>query len=490
MTCTNQQIMRLKHMSYKHDKEIAAIKSGMTTKTARKYLSSNQLPNEMKKDRHWKTRLNIFSPIWPEIEDMLTKSPKLQAITILSYLQDKEPEKYNDNHIRTLQRLLRNWHSTSGNDKPVIFNQELKPGEQSQSDYTVMNDLGVTIAGERFNHLLFHFMLPYSLWEHASLCYSESLESLSHGYEEAVWALGYVAPEHRTDNLTAATQACGNTRLFTKNWKEVMSHYGVIPSRNNPGVSHENGSVEKSHDLLKKAVEQQLMLRGSNNFTDKEQYMHFINQLVASRNSKRLNRFKEEILILKSLPNKKYYAPVILEVKVTSFSTVRLLKIIYSVPSRLIGYKLRAYIHHNEIKLYYGSTLVETMPQIKDEMCISINYRHIIHSLVRKPGAFANYYYRDYLFPSTIFRAAHDLLVQHYPVNGAKQYLQILQLAALGSEIDVQLVLELLINSHSIPSFVEVEALLKVPCSSQIIDIDIIDPSLDDYDLLLNKTAT
>jgi hypothetical protein len=489
MTCTNQQVIRLKQMSHLYNKEVSAAKSGMSLKTARKYAKSNQLPSEMKKIRHWKTRSNIFDPIWPEIEDMLVKSPKLQAVTILEYLQFKDTNKYNDTHLRTLQRLIRNWNSTGGSDQPVIFNQKLIPGRQSQSDYTVMNELGITIDGEKFDHLLFHFMLPYSRWEHVSLCYSESLQSLTKGYDEAVWALGFVAPEHRTDNLTAATQAMGSSRVFTKNWQEVMDHYCVVPSRNNPGISNENGSVEKSHDLLKKAISQQLMLRGSSNFSDKDNYMKFINQLVDLRNLKHATRFAEEISLLKTLPSKKYYAPQMMEVKVSSFSTIRLLKGIYSVPSRLIGYKLRAYIYHGEIRLYYGSTLVQEMPQIQDNSGACINYRHLIKSLLRKPGAFANYYYRDYLFPSVIFRTAHDMLVKAYPTNGAKQYLQILQLAAIGKESDVQLALELLIEAKSIPSLLEVASLLKASIAPKIIEVKIKTSSLRDYDSLLKMAG-
>jgi len=225
-------------MSCKYNKIVAAAKSAMSAKTARKYLLVQSLPSEMKKERHWKTRSNVFSAIWCEIEDMLTKSPKLQATTILQYLINRDPDKFKPSHKRTLQDLCKNWRATSGADKDVIFSQDLKPGMQSQSDYTVMNDLSITIAGEKFDHLLFHFMLPYSLWENASLCYSESFASLSKGYDDAVWNLGGVLPEHRTDNLSAATKAAGSARVFTENWQEVMDHYGVTPSRNNPGVSH------------------------------------------------------------------------------------------------------------------------------------------------------------------------------------------------------------------------------------------------------------
>ena len=482
-------------MSCKYNKGVAAAKSGMSAKTARKYLLQNKLPSEMKQERHWKTRSNVFSPVWPEIEDMLTKSPKLQATTILQYLINRDPDKFKVSHKRTLQNLLKNWRATGGADKEVIFSQDLKPGIQSQSDYTVMNNLSITIAGEKFDHLLFHFMLPYSLWEHASLCYSESFESLSKGYDDAVWNLGGVLPEHRTDNLTAATKAAKSTRVFTQNWQEVMDHYGVVPSRNNPGVSHENGSVEKSHDLLKTAIDQALMLRGSRNFNDKEQYQQFVNNVVFSRNSnpKRVERFEEELALLKPLPSKKYYAPLILDTTVSRFSTIQLLKVTYSVPSRLIGYKLRAYIYQGEIKLMYGSGVVQTMPEIKtkNEAEASINYRHIIKSLVRKPGAFKNYVYRDHLFPNVSFRAAHDMLIAHFPVNGAKQYLKILQLAAIGSENEVQTILEQMMECSKTPSFEEVDAQIKLNYKNQnmsiISGVKVTAPNLKSYDALLQS---
>lgn len=477
-------------MSHKYNKEVSAAKSGMSTKTARKYLSSNELPGETLKSRTWKTRTNVFEKNWLEIEDMLSKSPGLQAKTIPHYLINRDHTSiFNNTHERTLQRLIRNWRATNGKEKPIIFSQKIKPGKQSQSDYTVMNDLGITIAGQQFNHMLFHFMLPYSRWEYANICYSESFESLSKGYDEAVWTLGCVAPEHRTDNLTAATQVCGSKRVFTKNWKEVMNHYDVSPSRNNPGVSNENGSIEKSHDLLKNAIRQQLMLRGSSNFTELANYQAFINAIIVSRNSMRTDRFEEELQLLKPLPNTKYYAPIILEVKVSQFSTVRILKASYSVPSRLIGYSLRAYIYQGEIKLFYGQTLVQIMPQIKDDKTeASINYRHIITSLLRKPGAFTNYYYRDHLFPTTIFRVAYDSLIKNYPVNGTKQYLQILQLAAVGSESEVETALELLISNKIVPSYKEVQELLKTS-KPPVSDVKVILPSLDEYDSLLTVAA-
>jgi len=261
-------------------------------------------------------------------------------------------------------------------------------------------------------------------------------------------------------------------------------------------VSATNGSVEKSHDLLKTAIAQGLMLRGSKNFNDKEQYMQFVNAVVSSRNSglKRVERFAEERTLLQPLPSKKYYAPLILDTTVSRFSTIQLLKVTYSVPSRLIGFKLRAYIYQSEIKLMYGKTLIQTMPQIKEAAGsgASINYRHVIKSLVRKPGAFKNYVYRDHLFPNVSFRAAHDMLVAHYPVNGTKQYLKILQLAALGSESEVQSILEQIIANGKTPSFTEVDEQIRINYKdrnmSAIAEVKITTPSLEVYDALLQTT--
>ncbi len=464
--------------------EVAAIKSGMSVKTARKYLKSNKLPSEMKKARHWKTRTNVFEEVWKEIEEMLKKSPQLEAKTIMDYLICQDNEKYDNGHLRTLQRLIKLWRANFGSDKEIIFQQVLVAGKQSQSDYTAMDLIGIRIEGKQFNHLLFHYMLPYSKWEHVSICYSESFESLSYGYEEAVWILGGVLPEHRTDNLTAATYHKDGKRYFTKDWQDFMKHYDVTPTRNNPGKGHENGSVEKSHDLFKKAVEQQLCLRGSKDFKSIDEYQEFLHKLEDSRNSKRKVKFAEEVKVLNQLPKAKYYAPQIVDLIVSKFSTVRILKATYSVPSRLIGYRIRAYVYYKEIKLYYGNKLVEILPRISKGKGGAINYRHVIRSLLRKPGAFTNYYYKDSMFPSIIFRKTYDILQKQYPKNNSKYYLEILNLAAIGSENEVATALDILLQEKIVPDIKQVKDLIDQR-SSRIPVVQVYTPILNNYDLLL-----
>ena len=461
----------------------------MNVKTARKYLASHKMPSELKGERYWKTRSNVFEPVWGEIESMLIKAPGLQSKTILTHLISKQPNQFNDSHERTLQRLVRKWRASHGSNHDVIFNQTIRAGRQSQSDYTSMNEMNISIKGDRLEHLLFHFVLPYSRWEFVSICYSESFDSLSKGYEDAVWALGYVAPEHRTDNLSAASKRVGNKRTITNNWKEFMRHYQVTPSRNNPGESHENGSIEKSHDLLKNDIRQQLMLRGSNDFNSVTEYEEFIQKIIARRNGARSDRLLEEIKLLKSLPEKRYYAPEILELTVTKSSTIRIDQVIYSVPSRLIGYALRAYIYQGEIKLYYGTQLVCEMPKIdKSKTDAVINYRHIIAGLVRKPGAFTNYHYREHLFPSVLFRRAYDKLIKTHPVNGTKQYLQILHLAAVNSESEVEAAITVLMEDKIIPTTNKIKDLLYIK-SQKKVEVHVDQPMVNQYDSLLELIA-
>lgn len=489
MTVTNQQVIMLKQITHKNNKELSAAKSGMSVTTARKYLATNKAPSELKKERHWKTRANVFESEWSKIEVMLSKAPGLQAKTILSHLISEKPNVFNDCHERTLQRLLRKWRASNGSNNNVIFNQTIRAGKQSQSDYTSMNELNINIRGDKLEHLLFHFLLPYSRWEFVEISYSESFDSLSKGYENAVWTLGYVAPEHRTDNLSAASKRSGSKRVATDNWQEFMKHHGVVASRNNPGKSNENGSIEKSHDLLKNDIRQQLMLRGSNDFSAIAEYEGFLQKIIARRNGTRSDKLSEEIKLLKPLPEKKYYAPEILELTVTKSSTIRIDQVTYSAPSRLIGYGLRAYIYQGEIKLYYGTQLICKIPKIdKSKANAVINYRHIIAGLMRKPGAFTNYHYRDHLFPTIVFRKLYDKLIKTHPVNGTKQYLQILHLAAVNSESEVEVAISLLMEGKITPTINSIKELLYIKSQEKIV-VHVDQPVAKQYDSLLELVA-
>ena len=490
MTCTNQQVRKLMKLRNTHTQESAASKSGMSRKTACKYLNVGKLPTELRQARKHRTRKDPFETIWPTLENMLMTSPGLEARTLLEWLvaQPHEPA-FQMSQLRTLQRRLRDWRALKGPEQEVIFRQHIKPGKQSQSDYTCMNKLNITIGREPFPHLLFHFMLPYSRWETVSICFSESLDSLIRGYNQAIWELGAVAPEHRTDNLTAATHRFGNTREFNALWCECLAHYGVKPSRNNPGESHENGSVEKSHDLFKKAVEQQLLLRGSRDFATREAYAVFLKQVQDRRNVARQARLEEDMAGFLLLPNQRFQAIRTLPVVVSPYSTISVLKGVYSVPSRLIGLRLEVDVHIEHLDVRYAQHVIASIPRLSKDKGVSINYRHIISFLLRKPGAFANYQYRESLFPQLIFRKAYDMLVAYSPTRGHKIYLQILQLAAINNESDVAYALDALIKANEIPFIEAVKKHLDVPASDSP-KVEVFPPQLSSYDSLIPGFAS
>jgi len=468
----------------KHTQEKAAMKAEMHVQTARKYLKLGKLPSELKKPHYWLTRENCFAEAWKEIEELLNCAPGLQAKTVFGYLQKQYPSKFREGQLRTLQRRFKDWKVANGKKQSVIFRQIHIPGAQSQSDYTEMDALHITICGVHFKHLLFHFMLTYSRWEDVSICYEESFDSLSQGYERAVWRLGSVAQEHRTDNLSAATKAAGGSREFTERWQKLMNHYKVKPSRNNPGVSNENGSIEKSHDLFKTAVDQQLMLRGSREFTSMAAYEEFLEEVLTSRNCARKEALAEEIDKLKGLPNDKWSSPKIVPVRVTPSSTVQIEKVTYSVPSRLISLILMAHIYYDKICLFYGQKCLQEMPKSRGKT--AIDYRHIVDSLIRKPGAFTNYQYKEALFPSLCFRQAYDKLVKHSPARGHKLYLEILQLAKMHGENQVVAGLDLLQEKQAIPLPNAIKDLLNLP--AKMPEVKVTQPILPLYDQLLHAS--
>lgn len=470
----------------KYNQEISAAKAGMDVKTARKYIKSGQLPSDLKTP-YQRSQPTIFSHHWGEVLNMLDASPGLQAKTILGYLVRKYPDQYKLSQLRTLQRCMQEWRVQHGPSKAVIFRQDIRPGMQSQSDFTCMNALGVTIAGQPFKHLLFHFMLPYSRWESVDLCFSESFETLTLGYEKAVWELGYLAKEHRTDNLTAATQAMGSRREFTDRWQQFMAHYEVTPTTNNPGVSHENGSIEKSHDTLKNAIEQELMLRGSLDFSTQKDYMAFVEKIVAGRNVSRQDQLLAEVEHLCELPDKKWHSPEVIQVRVSSGSIVQILDIPYTVPSRLIHYTLKAYVYPNEIILFYANKKLQAMPRVRTRSLAGVNYRHIIDALIRKPGAFANYQYHEAMFPRLCFRKAYDALRAAMPAKADKNYLKLLQLAKLHSEQDVSEALELLLEEDQLPTIEAVKTLIDAYAKERLA-VHVHQPSITDYDGLLSAT--
>lgn len=465
-----------------HTQEVAAAKAGMDPKTARKYLKLGQLPSEIHQERDWRTRPDPFADTWPEIVAILEADPGLEAKTIMDWLVEDKPAHFHPGQLRTLQRRVRDWRALEGPDKEVFFPQIIQPGRQSQSDFTDMTALGITLGGQPFPHLLFHFVLPFSRWEAVSIAFVEDFQSLTSGYSRAVRRLGGVVPEHRTDNLGAATHAEGDRRVFNQRWQDFLDHFGVTPTANNPGESHENGSVEKSHDLFKKAVDQLLRLRGSRNFVSRADYETFLQRVVERRNRWRQKRLEEELSLLKALPLQDWNDPEEMTVGVTPWSTITVKGCIYSVPSRLIGYKLRVRLFADNVHVLYGRKLVAEIPR-QPAGTKAINYRHVVAHLVRKPGAFAGYQHREEMFPRLLFRQAYDRLTAAMGSKADREYLRVLHLAAMGSEQDVATALEILAEAGEVPTETAVKGLIDARREPPPVRVPA--PSLKVYDGLL-----
>jgi hypothetical protein len=473
--------------------ELAAAKAGMTAKTARKYEQSGKLPSENKKPRDYKTRVDPFEQHAAYIEKIYIAAPKLHARTILKHLIATFPAaNYNVSQLRTLSRRLSPLRVLHGKPKEVFFPQELHPGIESQSDWTVMNELNITIAGQHFKHYLFHFMLPYSCWESVDICYSESFDSLARGYNKAARELGGVVPYHKTDNSSTATKKAQVGRTYTGRYAGLLEHYNVVARRNNPGKGNENGSVEKSHDLFKIAVEQALLIRCSCEFAAVEDYQRFLDALVNERNLERSDKVSQERMMLKSLPSKPYEYLELKEVRVNKFGLIRVSNGTYSVPTQYIGSKLDVVVGCSLVKVYFEDQLVGIMPKATDAP--QINYLHVIDELIKKPGAFKNYKYRECLYPHPAYKQTCELLEEHGG-NYAKEYLGVLYLAKHHGEAVVTRLLQEQLAAGTVVEFIQSGALdkkIKAPAAAMLPPTNetLKSPNLVAFDALLQKGDT
>ncbi len=490
---TDQQVRRLfKLVQTEENFGISAMKVGMDEKTARKYRMLGKLPSELEKHHTWRTRKDPFIDAWPVIKLMLELNPGLEAKTLFEDLQRRHPGRFADGQLRTLQRRIKIWRASEGPPKEVFFTQIHTPGQLGQSDFTSMNKLGITIGGRPFDHLIYHFVLTYSNWETGTICFSESFESLSEGLQNALWKLGGVPENHRTDCLTTAVQKTSHPDDFTRRYQDLLDHYNLTGCKTNPNSPHENGDVEQRHHRFKRAVDQSLLLRNSRDFADRHEYERFLRRLFEQLNAGRKGRFLEEQAVLHRLPKHRIEACKKSTTTVGPSSTIRVNHNVYSVDSRLIGERIKVRLFMDHLEIWYGQKRVDLLPRLRGEGKHRINYRHIIDSLVRKPGAFENYRYRDDLFPTSRFRIAYDeLKKRRSPLQATRQYLNILYLAAKESETAVDAVLRMMIDKDIAILDEKVEALVQsaepVPAVTEVL-IPVVD--LTCYDQLLVEVAS
>ena len=463
--------------------EIAASKSGMDAKTARKYRKLRRLPSELPTKPRGR-RPDPFAEVWNEVREVLEVNAGLEAKAVFEHLQRRYPGQFQDGQLRTFQRKVKYWRATEGPGREVFFAQKHVPGRLSASDFTHMEELGVTIQSRRFDHLIYHFVLTYSNWEMGTVCFSESFESLSEGLQNALWELGRVPERHRTDRLSTAVNNALRPAEFTGRYEALLRYYGLEGEKIQAGRGNENGDVEQRHYRFKRAVDQELMLRGSRDFTSVDEYRRFLQMLFLRLNAGRTQRLMEEMAVMRGLPERRIESVKRERVRVDSGSLIYADRNIYSVPSRLIGEQVDVHLSIDRVEVWYGQRKVADMPRLRGRRKHRVDYRHIIDWLVRKPGAFENYRYRDELFPTSRFRMAFDLLQERRGPRASKEYLRILELAAKESESGVDQTLRTLLTDGQEEISAEAVKRLLDAQSSSLRDVEIGAVDLSAFDRL------
>jgi hypothetical protein len=464
----DQQVRRLfTLLQTENSQAVAAAQAGMDVKTARKYQRLGRLPSEVKVTHHWRTRADPFTEVWEEIRPELAVNPGLEAKTLFQALQRKYPGRFQDGQVRTLQRRIKTWRALEGPAREVFFAQVHEPGRLCASDFTHLSDLGITLGGQPFDHLVYHFVLTYSNWEQCTVCFAESFESLAEGLQNALWVLGGVPAAHRTDRLSSAVNNLAKQPderrepAFTQRYQALLGHYGLAGQKIQAGKANENGDVEQSHHQFKKALDQALMLRGRRDFASRAEYETFVGELIEQLNAGRRQRLAEELAVLRPLPDHRYESCQRFEARVDSGSLIHVDRNAYSVTSRLIGEQVEVRLYVEHLEVWYAQRLIERLPRLRGRNRHHVSYRHIIDWLVRKPGAFEQYRYREDLFPTSRFRMAYDSLQQTHGDRAAKAYLRILYLAARETETGTDEALRHLLHEGQPVSFEAVEALVR-----------------------------
>jgi hypothetical protein len=417
--------------------EQASAKAGISERSGRR-IDGGRISVLESKERHWRTRKDPFAAVWDsEIVPLLEGQPALDATTLFEDLQDRHPGKYGNAGKRTFQRRVKAWKALHGPDKEVMFRQVQEPGRQGLSDFTKLKDIVVSIRGEPLEHRLYHFRLPFSGWSHLKVVLGgESFSALAEGLQEALWRLGGAPLEHRTDSLSAAYKnlSAEAQEDLTERYECLCAHYGMASTRNNRGISHENGAVESPHGHLKRRIAQALLLRESADFASVEDYRQWLDALVGRFNRRCAEALAVERQQLQALPARRTTDYSEQVVSVTTSSTIEVKRVLYSVPARLIGERLRLHIFDDRLEGFVGSTRAISLPRVyavNHARARCIDYRHLIGALARKPQAFRYSQLRDDLLPNATYRAIWNYLDSHLEARAAcKRIVGILALAA------------------------------------------------------------
>ena len=474
-----------------HTQAASAARSGFSESTARRVEQTPVLPSQ-RPLRQYRTRVDPFHEVWrSEIVPLLERIPAIRATTVLEELQRLHPGRYPDGVLRSLQRRIAHWRATEGPERELIVRQEHPPGRQALSDFTHADSFTVTIAGQPFEHMLYRLWLAFSGWEHVrAIQGGESFTALTEGLQEALWQLGGVPREHRTDRLSAACRNLADIDDEAKGYAEFCRHYGLEPTRNNAGLAHENGSVEAAHGHLKRTIREALEMRGSSDFADLAVYQAFLAETIARKNAKRAGAVAIELKALAPLPAHRTTDFSIATVMVTRYGTISLRGVLYTVPSRLIGSRLKVHLFDDRVVCHPGATPVLTLPRryrrAGDKAIRQVDYRHLIASLARKPQAFRHSVFREDLFPRQAYRRAWEALdTRLEPRKACRVHVGLLHLAAMnGCEESLARHLEDILAKGELPDL-EVARAAAAPVPSALPSIRIPAPDPAAYDGLL-----
>ena len=385
--------------------EVAAAAAGISVSSAHR-IDSGRLQPKAAKSRT-RRRPDPLAEVWePLLLPLLERHPALTPTTLLEHLQEQKPDQDWSLVKRTLQRRVQHWKALHGPTPEVMFPLAYQPGEIGFCDFTRVKRVVITLRGEPFPHLLFHYRLAWSGWAYGQLIHGgESFVALSEGLQNALAACGGVPRELRTDRLSAASRnRDGSYALdITPRYQALCAHYGLSPSRNNRGVAHKNGIVEAPHGHVKRRLEQKLILRGSCDFEESAEYGELLAEVFSALNAPRQRRYEQELEHLCPLPAFRFADYERLTVRVRSTSTIEVRQVVYSVPPTLIGRQVTVRLHHDRLVVFLGSDWVCQLPRAygasgeKRAWCIDLE--HLIDGLRAKPRALLHCRYQRHLFP-------------------------------------------------------------------------------------------
>lgn len=475
-----------------HPIEVAAAKADISRATGYRIAQDPRLPSQKAQPRERRRPDPLEAIFDTEVVPLLKEAPGLRPVAIFEEILRRHPE-LSPGVRRTLERRIRSWRALHGAEQDVIFRQVHEPGRMGLSDFTDLSALGVTIDGQPLAHMLFHFRLPWSGFEHAHVILGgESHVALAEGLQNALWSAGGAPHQHRTDSLSAAFRNldAATEADLTRRYEALCAHYRMAPTRNNRGVAHENGSIESAHGHLKAAIRDALLMRGTPDFPDLTGYRAFVDEIVGRRNAARTKRIAAERAYLQPLPATRTtdFEEVIVTVSSTGGFTLR--KVFYTVPSRLIGHRLRVRLHDDRLEVFMGGTHLLTLPRGRahsdgrhDQV---VNYRHVIHALRKKPMALLNLVYRDKLFPRPAYRRAFEALSAQLPEKMAcKITVDLLALAHdRGCERELAEEMDRVLNTGSLPDPLALRRLFG-PDPADFPSISVLPVALDSYDALV-----